>query len=360
MSNAKTRQPRLGRGLSSLMAQPVTIEIPANATPPASTTPSSSPPTDTRNRHDRRSNVAAQANVTPATAAGKAPLAPSTDLAPDAGSDDHSELHYILITTIQPNHHQPRQDFDQASLMRLAASIKADGLMQPVVLRRLTAATDPQYELVAGERRWRAAQLAGLTHIPALVRELNDQQQAELALVENLQREDLNPIERAKAFQHLAQNFQLSHDQIARRVGAERSTISNLLRLLELCDSVQLMVRQGHLSGGQARALAGLPDPAAQLALARRCVKEQLSVRQVEAAVRHAIAAAPGTAGPGTAAAPPRSVHLTDLEQQIAQQLGTKVNIRPGRKKGTGQLTIQFFSIDQFEHLLARLGVETE
>ena len=181
------------------------------------------------------------------------------------------------------------------------------------------------------------------------------QQLAELALVENLQRQDLNPIERAMGFQHLVDRFALSHDKIAQRVGVDRSTISNALRLLHLCDSVRRLVQDGILSGGHAKALAALADAGRQEQLAKQAVQHAWSVRQLETAVRRA-AAEPDDQETGGR---PRAPHLTDLEQQIGQQLGTKVRVRSGRKKGTGALTIRFYSLDQFDELMARLGVET-
>lgn len=160
------------------------------------------------------------------------------------------EYQYLRIADLQANRSQPRQDFDEKSLAGLAESIRVDGVMQPVIARRLT---EGQYELIAGERRWRAAQLAGLADIPAVIRDLSERESAEWALIENLQREDLNPIERAEAFQGLADTHQLSHDDIARRVGLERSTVTNLLRLLKLAPEVRGLVRRDLLSMGHSR-----------------------------------------------------------------------------------------------------------
>ena len=216
--------------------------------------------------------------------------------------------------------------------------------------------------LAAGERRWRAAKLAGLDAIPALVRDLDDRQSAEWALIENLQREDLNPIERAEAFQHLIDQFKLTHDEIAQQVGVDRSTISNSLRLLFLQDDVRDLVRQDLLSGGQAKALAGLSDGDAQLRLADKAIRQGWSVRKLEEAVRAVAASAELTPDPDSKPGKParRPAHLADLEKQIGTALQTKVRIRPGRKKGTGTLQIDFFDLDQFDALLSRIGVEME
>lgn len=327
-----TRKPsRLGRGLSTLMAQPV------NITPSPVSVESASP------------NKA-------------------------AASSGNDGLVYLSADAIKPNPHQPRQLFNEEALDRLAESIRSDGLMQPIIVRprrgdpprSSTPQTEPQadadaYELVAGERRWRAAQIAGLQQLPAIVRQLDDRQLAEWALIENLQREDLNPIERALAFENLFTQFKLSHDQIAQRVGVNRSTVSNLLRLLGLCDFVQRLIRDGLLSSGQAKALASLADPQRQKFVAEQAVARGWSVRQVEEKIRKLTAdinppalAAPKGKSPTTAA------HLHDLEQQVGQQLQTKVKIRPGRKKGSGTLSIEFYSLDQFDTLMQKLGVQTD
>ena len=216
-----------------------------------------------------------------------------------------------------------------------------------------------RYELVAGERRWRAAQRAGLTSIPALLRDLDEQQSAEWALIENLQREDLNPIERAEAFQRLGENHGLSHDAIADRVGLDRSTVTNLLRLLNLAPGVRDLVRRNLLSMGHSRALAGLQDHERQVKLAEQALREGWSVRQIEAEVRSAGQNASGSAR-SKPAAKEKAAYLIDLEKQIGEQLSTKVQIKAARKKGQGTLSIDFYSIDQFDELLAKLGVETE
>lgn len=316
MSKSKSRQPRLGRGLSSLLTQPAPVEV---AAPPQSPPPVEEP-----------------------------------DKSDDAPAGE--SISYLAIDAIRPNPHQPRQHFDPAALESLAASIKSDGLMQPVVVRQRSA-DPPAYELVAGERRWRAARQAELETIPAIVRDLDDRQIAEWALIENLQREDLNPIERAVAFDRLRQVHQLSHDQIADRVGVNRSTVSNSLRLLGLCETVRDMVSQSLLSEGHAKALAGLTDSQAQVLLARRAVQQDWSVRQTEKATRSF-----SRSDDAAPADPPsrRSAHLADLEQQIARQLGMKVQMRSARKKGAGSITIRYQSLDQFDQLLERLGVTTE
>ncbi len=245
---------------------------------------------------------------------------------------------------------------DPAALEGLAQSIRQDGLMQPVVLRPLPG--EAGYQLVAGERRWRAAELAGLDQLPAIIRELDDRQLAEWAVVENLQREDLDAIERAEAFRRLVDQFNLSHEQVADRVGVQRSTVTNSLRLMELSESIQSAIRSGTLSGGHARALLGLSDVEARERLAQRAIAGGWSVRMVEAAVRRA--AESTDASKASKSPSSRPAHLDDLEEQIGSQLGTKVAIKTTRKSGRGAITIQFYSLDQFDGLLERLGVELE
>ncbi len=353
----RVRPSRLGRGLSSLMAQPVQIAPPH----PQATVPVPAP-------------------LPPAAAHEPAPaLPPSPSRVPPESSprqnplDGHG-LMFLPIHSIHPNPFQPRQQFDQAALDRLAQSIQADGVMQPILVRphpRNMAQEGPvteapsghthdghTYELIAGERRWRAAKLAGLTQIPAIVRTLDTRQVAEFALIENLQREDLNPMERAQAFKQLIGRFQLTHDQVAQRVGVDRSSISNSLRLLDLHNDVQEMLRQNLLSAGQAKALAGLSDLEQQRLLATKAVRGDWSVRQLEAAVR-SLATVTDPAAPARPAKA-RAAHFADLEEQIGQQLGTKVHLHPGRKKGSGSINIEFFSLEQFDDLMSRLGVKTE
>jgi len=326
MPAKKNRPSRLGRGLSSLMATPVATETPAEA-------------------------KAADPNT--------AETKPSPQ-PPEERTVDTDGLRRLSVSHIEPNRHQPRQRFDPSAIRSLAESIKSEGMMQPVVVRPKSDAPD-RYELIAGERRWRAAQEAGLEQVPALVREIDDEKAAEWALIENLQREDLNAIEKAEAFQHLGDTFGLSHSEIAKRVGLERSSVSNLLRLLDLSDFVRDLVRENVLSMGQARAIAGLADTGQQRGLAERVVREGWSVRQVEAEARRlqqpATAREPSRSGVDTSGGSPL---LSDLEKQIGEQLGTKVKIKAGRKKGAGTLSIDFYSLDQFDALLSRMDVKAD
>ena len=268
----------------------------------------------------------------------------------------HDAVIQIRVDDVRPNPHQPRQNFDGDGLDRLARSIREVGVMQPVIVSTITQDGAPAYLLVAGERRWRAARLAGLNTIPAIARPMDDRDVARWALIENIQREDLNPIERANGFADLISSFQLSHEEVAAQVGVERSTVSNALRLLQLHPDVQQLVIRGAISGGIAKALAGVVDPDRQVHLARKAVQQAWTVRQLESAVRQSPSTPEQPGGPG----PRRSAQVADLEQTIAQQLHTKVRIRPGRRKGTGTLSIEFYSLDQFDELMARMGVRME
>jgi ParB family chromosome partitioning protein len=251
---------------------------------------------------------------------------------------------------------QPRRTFDDESIARLAESIRRDGLMQPIVVRPKGAG----YEIVAGERRWRAARLLQLATIPAIVRSVDDRTAAEWSLIENLQREDLNPIDRAEAFQRLIEAHGLTHQEIAERVGLERSSVSNHIRLNELDEFTKDAVRSGALAMGHGRTLLALTNHAERTALARRTIAGGWSVRELEQRIRARAGRAGGAGGAG--GAPPlevqrRPAHLVDLERRLGAQLGTKVAIRPGRKKGSGVLVISFFSHAEFDGLMERLGV---
>ena len=253
----------------------------------------------------------------------------------------------IPIASIRPNPYQPRDAFDEQALGALADSIREVGLLQPVLVRP----AGDGFELIAGERRWRAAQRVGLQAIPALVRETDDNTALEQALVENLQRDDLNPLEEAAAYQQLIEDFHLTHEQVASRMGKSRAAISNTLRLLQLPPSIQRALREGQLSMGHARALLGTPDRAFQESMARRIVKEDLSVRQVEEAVR-ARNDGGGAKGTATVEVPGRMrpAGLAELEELLGDHLDTRVKIRLGAG-GKGTLTVDFAGLDDLERV---------
>jgi ParB family chromosome partitioning protein len=257
----------------------------------------------------------------------------------------------IAVDSVAPNPHQPRKQFDDAALLSLAASLKSTGLVQPIVVRRTA---DNQYQLIAGERRLRAAKLAGLTTVPAIVRDVNPFEQAQMALIENIQREDLNPIDRAQAYRTLIDQLGLTQGELANRVGEDRSSIANYLRLLDLAEPVRELVRAGRLSLGHAKILAGITDLAHQQELAERVLGQELSVRNLERIVHE-------PAGhPTVRAEIEPSAHMKDLENRLTSQLGLRVQLRTGAKKGRGRVVIHYGSLDEFDHLMERLALKSE
>ena len=250
----------------------------------------------------------------------------------------------LPVASIRPGRYQPRTRMDEHALAELAASIRSQGLMQPVIVRPLERDT---FELIAGERRWRAAQMAGLNEIPAVVREVPDEAALAMSLIENIQREDLNPIEEAAGVQRLIQEFGMTHDQAADAIGRSRSATSNLLRLLKLAKPVQQMLLEGALDMGHARALLSL-DAARQIEAANRVAARGLSAREAEALVRR-VARRPAARRNGGA-----ERDLARLEQEWSERLGTSVEIRSSRK-GTGKLVLHFSSLDHLDQLLQKL-----
>ena len=262
---------------------------------------------------------------------------------PAAAAASGDVLASLPIDALQPGRFQPRAHIGQEGLAELAESIKAQGVMQPILARPLGAG---RYEIVAGERRWRAARMAGLATVPALVRDVPDRNALAIALIENLQREDLNPLDEAKGLKRLTEEFGMTHAEAAEAVGRTRAAVTNALRLLELAPPVQELLREGKLDMGHARALLALPA-LRQIDLAREAVARHLSVRQVEKRV------AGLTARPAARARSDRDV--ARLEDELSGQLGTTVSIRTGAKPGSGKLIIHYTSLDQLEALLNRL-----
>lgn len=252
--------------------------------------------------------------------------------------------HQIPLTHLSPSRLQPRQHFDDASLSELAASIAAQGVLQPIIVRELAP---QQYEIVAGERRWRAAQRAGLQDIPAIVRPLSDETALAIALIENLQREDLNPLEEARGIARLVDEFSLTHERAAYMLGRSRSAVSNLLRLLELHPRIQELVHDGALEMGHARALLSL-EGAGQIQAAQQVIQQQLSVRQTEQLVKR-------LQHPTHPSARANSDE-THLAARLAEHWGTEVSLK-GRGQGRGQIIIHYQSLAQLDDLLAQWGI---
>ena len=278
---------------------------------------------------------------------------------PEVRSDARSALQEIPVASIEPNPHQPRSQFDDEALSSLGESIRSLGVLQPILVRPVGV---DRYQLIAGERRWRAARRVGLQTIPALVKTVEDQGALEQALVENLHRQDLNPLEEAAAYQQLIEDFQLTHEQVAGRVGKHRVTITNTLRLMQLPPTVQRLLKDGQLTAGHARALLGTPDRAFQEALARRVVTESLSVRQVEDAVkaRSEIGAAEALAGAagGRVRARLPEPGLRELEELLASRLDTRVKVDMGPRRG--RVVIEFADLEDLERIYRILTPELE
>jgi len=269
-----------------------------------------------------------------------------------AGSDkpQGDEQRNLPVDRLKPGKYQPRTHMDEASLAELSASIRVQGVMQPILVRAVDNTPGAErYEIVAGERRWRAAQLAGLSEVPVLVRSIADEQALAMALIENIQRENLNPLEEAQGLQRLIDEFGLTHQQAADAVGRSRPAASNLLRLLQLSPVVQDMLMTGKLDMGHARALLPVHG-AQQVALAQRIVHKGLSVREAERLVQHLLVP------PKKPAELPVDRDLLRLQEELSDGLGANVAIR-SNKKGAGKVTIEFGSLDQLDGLLARLRV---
>lgn len=260
---------------------------------------------------------------------------------------DASQLKLLAVEKISPSPYQPRKNIAQEGLQSLADSIKAQGLVQPIVVRKLA---DGQYELIAGERRWRASQLAGLLEIPAIVRELPDQAAAAMALIENIQREDLNALEEAQALNRLIHEFGLTHQQTAEAVGRSRAAVSNLLRLLELESQCKVLLEEGKLEMGHARALLALQGKQ-QIELAHKVAQYQLSVRATEKLVKQTLA---GELQAIIAPKPTLNADISQLQSRLADTLGAKVNINHS-KRGKGKLVIEYNSLDELDGILAHI-----
>jgi ParB family chromosome partitioning protein len=275
-----------------------------------------------------------------------------TDVTVDRGAS----LIDVAVDYVEPNRLQPRKHFDEEALASLTASVRELGVLQPILVRE---AGDGRYELIAGERRWRAAKRAGLASVPAIVKTTTDTHSLEQALVENLHRQDLNPLEEAAAYQQLIEDFQLTHDELATRVGKSRAAITNTLRLFQLPPSVQRMVADGQLAAGHARALLGTPDRSFQEALAKRAVAESMSVRAVEDAVRirNGGDEAPADAKPDEPQ-PEKAKRLRppgfrELEELLAEMLDTRVAVDMGRNKG--RVVIEFADLEDLERIYRRM-----
>ena len=380
----KNTKPRLGRGLSSLLQTTVKVDVgTSNITVPAvvpgpvvaaavsgpATAPKAAAMNPAGAPQSRGGGIAPAAPVAsvakPAAPALKArPAAPGSP-AP-AASTAVGGLHSLALDSIVVGRFQPRREIDVASLEGLTASIRSSGVMQPIAVRPLSgddsrSALGASWEIVAGERRWRAAKLAGLQHVPAVISDLSDREAAEWGLVENLQREDLNPMDRAWGLRNLVEGFNLAHAEAATRVGLDRSSVSNLVRLTELEAPIQELLRTGSLGLGHGKALLAHPAGPGREKLAKLAASQGWSVRRLE----RAAGVNPGT--PSESGGIVRSGDATkadaairDLERQLSDHLGTKVRVMTGGSRSRGRIVIDFYSLEHFDGLTAMMGFKMQ
>ena len=307
-------KPALGRGLGALLGGSPTVGPSAPAVSPQTPVPAPAPAPDLRERVQR-----------------------------------------VPLNRIQASPLQPRKDFSEESLRELADSIREQGIVQPLIVRERNG----RFELIAGERRWRAAQLLQLAEVPVISREADDRTVLELALIENLQRENLNAIEEARGYAHLAEQFQLTQEEIALKVGKSRAVVANATRLLKLPEIVLGYLRDGRLSVGHAKVILGLDDEKSRKLVAERALKEGLNVRQTEALVaKLQTQAAPKTTTPETVAPPAADPHVARLEDKLREKFATKVHVRYAQ--GKGALEIAFFNDDDLERILQLLEVRVD
>ncbi len=338
MADHKAR--KLGRGLSSLIEDPVAVAVGEG---------------DVRSVVAKTTSIVASATTPPAARPTPAPALPPQPPAARALTD-------IPVDSLIPSPFQARKEFSEAALTTLAESIRRTGLMQPVIARK--SPSSDKYELVAGERRWRAAKLVGLRHIPALVKDLTDEETAEWGIVENVQREDLNPMERAWAYRMLGERFSLKQEQIAERVGQERSTVANFIRLTELEAPLRELIASGALSPGHGKALLVMQPGDARTRLGREAADNQWSVRRLEKTASE-IAAAHAAGKPllrdgliaRDGARDSTRIARESMERRLSEHLGTRVRVIT-RKDGTaGRIVVAFFGLDQFDGIMQRMGV---
>lgn len=270
----------------------------------------------------------------------------STASTASSAEDEKDGTLMVKLSKVEPNREQPRKNFDEDSLQELAESLKQFGMLQPILVQN----RGDYYEIIAGERRWRAAKIAGLKEVPVIVRELTDQEIVEISLIENIQREDLNPIEEAQAYKRLLTEFHLKQDEVAERVSKSRTAVTNSMRLLKLCDEVQKMVVDDMISTGHARALISIEDPEEQYLIAQKIFDEKLSVREVEKLVKDL----------HKPPKPPKEENKTlqaiyqEISERLKQSLSTKVSVS-AKQNGAGKIEIEFYNHEDLERLLERI-----
>lgn len=338
------RRSGLGRGLDALLPTAPT-ETAASTPSPGAAPPA--PPADPADTGREPASADATTAIAPPSAPPSGPAVVDHDDDP-GGSDGSAVLREVSIDRIRPNRHQPRSVFADDALDALTASIAELGVLQPILVREIPGAED--FELIAGERRWRASRRAGLATIPALVRSISDTRSLQEALVENVQREDLNAIEEALAYQQLVDEFALTQEEVARAVGRQRSTVANTLRLLHLPSDVQAMVADNRLSAGHARALLGIDDHQALIQLANRVEREGMSVRETEEAVRRANDPPPMPPTPAPRGGV-RPAALLEVEERLSDHFDTRVQVDLGAK--SGKLVVTFADLDDLDRIFS-------
>ena len=262
------------------------------------------------------------------------------------GTENKNPETMVKLTAVEPNRDQPRKNFDEDALLELAESIKQFGLLQPILVQE----RDGYYEIIAGERRWRAAKIAGLKEVPVIIKNLTDQEIVEISLIENIQREDLNPIEEAQAYKRLLNEFHLKQDEVAERVSKSRTAVTNSMRLLKLCDEVQQMVVNEMITTGHARALLSIEDPEEQYMIAQKVFDEKMSVREVEKLVKNLHK----PEKPKKAENKSLEVIYQNIEEKLKESLGTKVSIS-SKDNGAGKIQIEFYDHDDLDRLMEQL-----
>lgn len=263
-----------------------------------------------------------------------------------SGSENKNPETMVKITMVEPNRDQPRKNFDEDALMELAESIKQFGLLQPILVQD----REGYYEIIAGERRWRAAKIAGLKEVPVIIKKLSNQEIVEISLIENIQREDLNPIEEAQAYKRLLNEFNLKQDEVAERVSKSRTAVTNSMRLLKLCDEVQQMVVNEMISTGHARALLSIEDPEEQYMIAQKVFDEKMSVREVEKLVKNLHK----PEKPKKAENKSMEVIYQNIEEKLKESLGTKVSIS-SKENGAGKIQIEFYNHEDLDRLMEHI-----
>lgn len=338
-NDAKNKRTALGRGLSTLISSPVPVSFKSKWAAELSRGGQGEP------------TAAAVTSV-------ESNAVLSMDIAPTAIGEAQAEIRYVDLQLVSPNPTQPRQTFKEEELEELSNSIRVLGVLQPILVRSVKG-TSLRYEIIAGERRWRAAQRAGLLQIPVVVRNFDDRETLEVALVENVQRSNLNPVEEAQAYHRLSEEFSLTQQEIAERVGKDRVTVANCMRLLKLAPEILGHLKDGALGMGHARAILAIKEPSAQISLARKAIQEKLTVRELETLVSRAVVLDGGravAAGKSTSRLREGATQgaFPEIVERLRNALGTKISVRHQRS-GKGKIEIEYFSEAELDRVVEKI-----